>query len=164
MSKGPFKTSVLYVKECNKTSLPRPSLEYNSGRREYVEIVTRNEKRNIIDFRFAFAQHKTPLVMKITGYIWVNNKWKLQFSFPEIGCGNSIFSYFTKALHITNDTKGCLLEKGEYIVKNVDLNRMEHILTSEREYGRTMWKTEYMTKYNTVACFVLVTLVEPANK
>ncbi|RVE49128.1 hypothetical protein evm_006249 [Chilo suppressalis] len=159
--KRPYKSNIMSIKECNKTTLPRQKAEFGPLSSYKFELYNTTNKNQLLRGNITLRHHSSNFWIKSDSYILKDGKWTHQISLPEMDCNNPVPLYIIKMTTLRYDPKTCAVQKGFYQFSNVDLNALEHLWAREREYGIILWKTEILTKYYTLFCVVVETIVQP---
>ncbi|KAL4704389.1 hypothetical protein ACJJTC_017623 [Scirpophaga incertulas] len=161
VKKGSYRTNLIKVRDCDKTTLPEPEAIPGKIETFYIEIYNASKTKSFLRGNLTLIYHHSGVSFQSVSYMWRDGKWKRYVALPHIDCKNPVIAFMAKILNISYDPEKCSFQKGVYTLPMLDMNRVEHMWTQEREYGRVLWKSEVMTKYNTLFCVMLETLVEP---
>ncbi|KAH9641630.1 hypothetical protein HF086_009976 [Spodoptera exigua] len=117
-----------------------------------VELNKNNYFSNCLATYVYFFVYKQ---IKLKSYEWVDGKWHQIHVINSIDCHGMLMYLTFAALKVNYDKKNCM------ILKNVDVNQLQHIWVSGMPYGRVLWRSECYSKAGMLVCKEMETVTAP---
>uniref|UniRef100_A0A2A4J762 Uncharacterized protein n=1 Tax=Heliothis virescens TaxID=7102 RepID=A0A2A4J762_HELVI len=151
---GPFKTTIISIKDCIKPSKPYlgdPPVVFNG--------VIQNDT---LGGNITFLRDTRNMKVRVKSFMMRNGKWKQVYLFNNPDCHGMVLHVICMMMNVKYDRKTCMYFKGSYTFDNIDVNQLLHVWVSTAIYGRVLWRAETYMQSGTFYCKEFDTTCEPA--
>ncbi|XP_052752124.1 uncharacterized protein LOC128200954 [Galleria mellonella] len=155
---GSYKTTLVSARRCVK-----PKSSYGNERTAiaYMEMYNTTKVINLLRGNITVMKEAKNIKAKAKYFRWENDKWKTNLVLRHDACGGIFIHILIAALGVPYNSKKCSVPVGTYVFKELDANKVAHMWTPSKEYGRALWRIEAFSDGSLIDCWEFVEFAEP---